>query len=469
MDETRLDETLSSFANADDIGSLTELANLLLKEKAVNQARRDERFRHGLRKCVDTVASGESDTEKLQGLSIAYRLGAASKPVATDVRRLAVPHLGAPLPPLEILEDGEDRYYASLALSDAQGEWVVDFAARAVAREETAEKARSTVARRLISLVPLSEAINKITAEIRQLSFTTENPAESASKRLRRIIAAIRPAIISEIVPPGNDLGKSLGALFTGPFLGKHQSLDTKALEQLAAECCALVYDILRTQLSVLAEPDIYESLSPVRKWMGSGMWARFSNTNDSGQRVVESLEDALVLLGKQGVTDQRLLDKLTLFTESKKSAEKRANRLAKDHPELGDEVREWLSRFGQTRSKPVLTSMDESRESSSDADIASLLILAESLRCNPHKSSAKIEQLVGEIHTLAKKRGLQLALEVGATAEYSASAHELAGGPRQGVRNVKVVSPLVQRQQPNGVVTIVRKALVEPIGGGDE
>jgi len=469
MDSPTLDKVLNEFASSTTVEQLTRISHRLLKEKLVNKARHDERFQKGVANCVALVRTEAPDREKLQALATAYRLGATSKPVAKMVRNLTEPALKNELPPLDLLPDGEDRYYASLAILDADGDWVAAFTARGIAREETAEKARTTLARRLVSLVPIADALSYVASELNDLTFQTENPAESAARRLRRVIAAFRSPITDQPVPPGEDLGSALYSLFVSPFKGARSTPDAKTTERLAEECCGLVYDILRTQISVVAEPSIYRSLAPVRKWIGPRLWPRFISSSASGTRVLSSLESALVLLGKQGVTDKQLLETLELFTGSRDEARRRSAQLSAEHPELDDEVREWLSRMGRTRSTPYLSSMDEARESSSDELVAALLVAAYLLRTQSGELSPLVKQLVTDAETLASARGLAIRLEPGDVVDYSPAAHHLTSGSGEGGRKVHVLRPLVERQNPDGVVKVIQKALVDPSGGGHD
>ncbi|GGY18865.1 hypothetical protein GCM10008098_08730 [Rhodanobacter panaciterrae] len=463
MDDQNLIELLAAFSQSNRIPDLVWAAEAMLAAKVVNKVRQDHMFEVGLRNLL--VSTPEQPYEKLKAIATAYRLGATSKPVMTIVRRYASDALTHQLPALELLTDGQDRYYASLSLLDARGSWVLDYVARGVAREETAETARVVLARRLMQSLPVAEGLARISAELESVTFETEKPGESAAKRLIRVISAIRPAIVSELVSPGEDLGRALRTFFRSPFSRVGAPPHGNVANGLARECCALVYDVLRTQITVVADPDVYRSLSPARDWVGISLWPRFVKNNKAPESVLGALESALVLLAKQQVTDQRLLDVLLLFVSSRDEAAARTSRLAESNSGLVPEVRDWLARFGRMRTTAVLTSMIDAKDAGSDPAIASLLITADLLERSKEESTRRAAltvRLREEISSLAHSRGLVLSLEAGDVVEYSPAAHELVGGHAMGVGQVRVLKPLVERIGTNGIRTVVHKALVE-------
>ena len=472
-----LSRALDCFGTAATIGELEDGATALLKGKLVNKAREDQRFRAGLQTCFKITAP---DTDRLKAVSIAYRLGATSKPVMRMVRPLAVLALVRELPPLDLLTNGEDRYYAALSVNDVDAPWVPQFAARGITLEENAETARYTLARRLFSDRSVADAMTLLADNLATLTFKTEKPTESAAKRLRRVVAAIRHAIVEKPIPPGDDLGKALKKLFESPFANVEPALESELSEELSSECCALVHDILRTQLSVVADPEIYRSLQVARYWITPLLWPGFLRSDVRVANVRAALEDAILLLAKQGVTDQALLDALAFFFATREEAASRTKQIAENNTGLDARVREWLVRFGRARSTPVLSSMTDAREANSDPAIASLLVLAESLKNVPENTDAVtgavptletvrppqiMNRLISEIGQLAGARGLSLRLKPGEIVEYSQHAHELVGSAQMGMRHVRVVRPLVERRGADGIVAVIQKALVEALG----
>ena len=468
--EELLDDLLTKFSRAERLQGRISAAESMLTAKLVNKGRGDPRFEEGVGLLL--TAKAESPAERMKAVATAYRLGASSKPVRAMVEKIAPATLELPLPPLELLTDGQDRYYASLSVFDTDAEWVLSYAARGVAREETAETARVVLARRLLRSVPIADGLSRISAELERVVFETEKPAESAAKRLVRVISSIRPAVVAEPLPPGSELGDTLRAFFRSPFSTIGRPSHGSATNALARACCELVYDILRTQITVVADPEIYRSLSPVREWIGIALWPRFVKNNKAPQNVLGALESAIVLLAKQQIADLRLLDVLLLFVASRDEAVSRTARLASSNPGLAADIRDWLATFGKVRKTPILGSMSEAREAGSDPAIAALLVSASMLDdgCDEERSrAAHTQRLISGIRSLASARGLALKSQVGNVVEYLPAAHELAGGHTLGVRQVRILAPLVERIGKDGTRTVIHKALVEAEGAHSE
>jgi hypothetical protein len=473
-EQSSVDQVLDRFSSARSISDLNESAALLLKGQLLSKTRDDPRLLQGIEHCFEITTPA---ADQLKGIAIAYRLGEASKPVMRQIRPIARSVLVHQLPPLDLLTDGEDRYYASLSIMDADGPWVSQFAANGIAREETAETARTTLARRLFSNESLADALRLIGNCLAQVTFLTEKPRESAARRLRRVVAAARRAIVLKAIPPGRNVGQALQAIFNAPFAKLGGPPEGELSWELASECCGLVHDILRTQLSLVADPEVYRSLSTAKSWITPPEWVLFVREDPALGHVRSTLEEAVLLLAQRKVTDPALLDALAMFFPTRDEAAKRTRRIAEDNEGLDEDVREWLARFGRHRVTPILSTMTEARDSKSDSAVASLLVLAESLRTllqNTDRTASAddprnqvfimVNRLVDEIVTLASARDLSVRLAPGDIVEYSENAHELIGGRQLGVRNVRVIQPLVERRGSNGVSAVIRKAIVSPV-----
>lgn len=470
MNATQLNGILDRFANAHSVSELNDCVRTMLKDRLVKDAREDPRFRAGVHRCFEVLAP---PADRLLAISLAYRLAESSKPVMSAVRPIASQALAAELPPLELLSDGEDRYYASLSTQDADYPWVIPYVANAIAREETAETARSNLAARLLSSENLSDSLRLLARNLATARFPTEKPEESAARRLRRVILAIRPTLVGTPISPGDDLGPALRAFFLSPFRATPRMPEGRVAQELASECFALVHDTLRTQISIVADPAIYQALLVLKEWVPSTTWGPFVTSDSHAGAVRAALEGAIVLLAKQGVTDTALLEALSIFFGNREGAVRRAAEISKENTGLEASVREWLTRFGRTRTTPVLSSMSEAKDANLDESIAHLVLLADSVRASLREVRQKysetvdvraIDQLAAEVSHLASARQLSTRLAAGDIVEYSQHAHELAGGHRLGVRLVRVIQPAVERQGDHGLATVVRKALVEAI-----
>ena len=136
--------------------------------------------------------------------------------------------------------------------------------------------------------------------------------------------------------------------------------------------------------------------------------------------------------------------------------------RILAEIPGLSEQVRDWL--LGATAPK-ILASLEESGMRRVDDIIAEALIHTGSQ--SPERtvaSSAHSDLMRAAVEEVARARGLEIALSVGETVDYSPLDHALEGGSRMGVRHVRILQQQVRAQHANGTFRIVRKALVTPV-----
>ena len=465
-DTANNDLLLSDLTAANDVASSVRLVEQLLHSKRVSDLRESASF-NGWIESSARIFAAASPEERLSLLAAMYRLGASSKPVMDLVEKAFDPLLEEALPPIEKLASGDDRFYVSLAVTRKRQPWSAAYAAHAIAVEDAGEKARKNFSDGLASWVDLSSLIDGIARELRGVTFGTEKPGESAAKRLTRVIAALRPAVIAVPMEPGDNLGLSLEALFRAALDVAPLDEGSAASKKAASECCGLVYDVLRTQIEVIADAPIYRSLEQVARWTSPSLWPRFVRMDPNAALVLRSLERAIVLLARRGTTDLALLGLLQFFLGPREAAAKRAAEIADSRPDIPADVRDWLARFGRTREGGRLSSMEEARDVGTDPAIAAALVyvweIRRQLAALPQSTKPPgLDRLMSSIEHLAKSRGLSLRLEPGEEVEYSGRAHELVGGTDLGVRNVVVVVPLVERTSSGGVPAVVRRAVVE-------
>lgn len=445
----------------------------ILQSKRVNALREDPRFALGLKQVVE-IAKAAEPRAGLQLIAVLYRAGASSRPVAKMVRVFAAPLLSSPLPPVELLESGEDRFYLAQAVVANWHDWSFAYAAHAIASEDTAEKARRVFAEGLAARTSLSGLISAVANELRSVQYATERPAESAARRLARVVAAIRPALVATPMAAGEELGGALETLFRSAQAAAEPEEGSAAGERAASECCGLVYDILRTQIEIVTDAAVYRSLEYAARWMSAKLWPHFVGTDLNASGVLRSLEQAIVLLARRGTTDAELLALMQFFVGSKDAAAKRAAKIAANRADIAPDVREWLSLYGQSRGGARLTSMDDAKDAGTDPPIAAALVAAWEVR---HLNSLEAEnsklpgvrRLLASLEDVAQRRRLFLRLIPGDIVEYSAHSHELMGEERMGVRRVTVVTPMVEKVASNGTRSVVLRAIVKEQESGNE
>ena len=159
---------------------------------------------------------------------------------------------------MQLLTDADDRLNLARACAQMSAGWLPAYLAKAIAEEETGEKARTEMMAALLARSPdLATALRELVNAFQALRPSTEDPGGTAAKRLARTLAALRNTLLEVELDAGDEPGKALYEMLALPLsnLGKPQT--EKVQIDLAREALLTVHDIVRTRISVVADPQI--------------------------------------------------------------------------------------------------------------------------------------------------------------------------------------------------------------------
>jgi hypothetical protein len=220
-----------------------------------------------------------------------------------------------------------------------------------------------------------------------------------------------------------------------------------------------------------------------VRGWYRQSDWEEFAERSEASRLLARDIAEAIELLVRAGVTDDVLYSRLVVASGSEENARRTAKEILSRLPGLNEDLARWLSGAPMKRSSTLAT---ESQMLGVDEALADLMIdsarmkeLAETISRDvlpevaimvSHAGGA-MDRLIGLIRStanavegVAHSRSLRVIGSVGDVVEFSPLEHEMAGGPRPGIRSVRVVRPGVDAPSGAGGRRIIRKALVEPL-----
>lgn len=484
--EAAISKLLDQFSGGKILDDRLDALPELITRKALHGLRDDPKFASALRHLGELAASGTDDEARLRSIAALSRISKVKSLSKTTVAFLASA-LTEPLPDLTLLKDSDDRYYVASALPWSKEQWILEYAGNWAVQEKQAEKSRRALIEVLFRQLPSLAAVFEALAwHLKALKPETKNPGDSIARRLERVIQALRPTAVNELIDPGLDAGQRLQEMLRAAFsgVGRPESLeDTKSVIN---EIGALLHDVARTQIALVADASLYGALDVPRAWMKPPEWGYLAEKSPSLRLVAKDIRDALTLLAKQGVTDSQLYEQFVSACGSRESALAHAAEIADQHPEIDESTRQWLRAGGKVKQRATPAALDESRELSADPVLGELMIDAEQLReglagiSDDLRSELRILEpslaepidvlanrcraVLSDITAIASKRQLVIRGEKGDVVEYSPALHELAGGYRQGVRKVRIVHPMVLRQSATTASDIVRKALVEEV-----
>lgn len=309
----------------------------------------------------------------------------------------------------------------------------------------------------------------------------TEAPGETIARRLTRTLSTLRDALLDSELDAGDGLGKALHALVAGPLSAIGKPQDEKVRIDLSREALLALHDIVRTRMSVTADPEMYRVVDYCRKLCGGGTWP--DELRKPLERLITDVTEALVLLGRQGQCDQDLVDQLQVLCNYPERAQAVARDLAAKHPELPEQVRDWLERGRQRVVRKASEAAVEAAVSNADESIGLALQaarqarqLSEGLRqplaasieiYEPTLASAakelldRVQVLAVQVEQTASLRSIALYGTPGEEVEMAAKFFNVVGNaPRQ---RMIVLQPAVVRLRPDGSVgDVVTKGLVE-------
>lgn len=429
------------------------------------------------------AALGETDApHRLLAIAESIRLGQVVKRWAKEIAQDLAPAFESELPPMHLLKEADDRLNLARACAQMSAPWLSAYLAQAIAMEETGEKARGECIFALLARSSsLADAIGRMAAAFEEVRPSTEAPGDSLARRLTRTLSALRDGIMESELEAGHQLGGALYGLVAGPLIAVGRPQEDKVQTDLAREALLTVHDLVRTRLSLVTDPEVYRVVEYVRRLCGGGSWP--SELKRPLERLVTDVTEALVLLGRQGQCDQLLLGQLTVLTNYPERARVLACELSARHPELPENVRDWLEKGRQRTVRQASDASVEAAASRADESIGLALqaarrarLLGDSLR-EPLKASLEVYEpsllpatqdlmdrlkvLAVQVEQAAALRSLDLYGVPGTEVEMSPKFFEVIGGvPRQ---RMTVHQPAVVRKRPDGSIgDVVTKGLVD-------
>ena len=444
---------LAIFAGSTVPSERRDALSALIANKFLPKNADTEEIHLGREQLLRDAASSIDPLRQLLAIAEAVRLTQVVKRWLPEVSKKLQAVFEKELPPLHLLPEADDRLNVARACSLMQSGWLVGYLAQSIADEEQGEKARAELMSSLLLRVgSLSEAVEALSKCFENVRPQTEEPATSIARRLTRTLYAFRAALVELDIETGPRLGKSLQQLVSGSFVEAGRPQDEKVQTELSKEVLLTVHDIVRTRISIVAEPSIYLPVSYCKQLCG-GSWP--NELTKPLAKLAGNVSEALVLLGRQGMRDQMLLGQLDVLSKYPERAKAMARELALRHPELSEEVRDWLE-FGRVRpERAVSSSAQEYAASNADAAIglalqaarrveqvteglrerllSSLEIFEPALLGVTKEALDKAKALTIQVEQAASLRNLQLLGIPGQEVDASPKYFEVIGGePRQ-------------------------------------
>jgi hypothetical protein len=482
MTDAGLGNLVHSFGQGTVQQQYDALRTLILQRKH-HAAAKESVFNEGIERLYRTAVEASGENDKLLALATLGRLASTIKrmrgPVYEEVSRILI----KPLPPPSLLSEPEDRSYVGFLCERADPQWAIEYCARAVVFEEAGEQARVAFMKALIVLTgDLASAIGALVPFLQEYRPTTEDPGTSVTRRLRRIMAALREAVAETLTEPGEEPGRQLSTAIMAAFKGVEPAKLLEPLFDTADEAAAVIHEMVRLRFSLATEAATYASLKLLRERMSARDWERCVAESESMKRVASDISEAILILARQNIADVKLASELNTAAGSPRKGKSRLNKLAKQAG-LPTEMKTWLV-DGTLQEEPVEEQKGESRQLSEDSQLGDILV--DSLRFRTLEKTAaqllpeltildpRISEEISKLtrtgismcdalDALGRRRDLRVRGNVGDEEAYAPLEHEVIGGS-VGSRRVRIIRPVVEQVREDGVAFVICKGLVEPI-----
>lgn len=465
--------------------SLQEILTILIKQRTLARLAKEEAFGEVLMGIGELISDSESEEDRLKAFTSAARISAVAKTVKPRVEAMLRKSCSGPLPPASLLEDADARLYIATGLKMLDGDWIAKYAAISAVEEESGEKARAEFLAALIDRsVDLATALRHLVEPLSQFAAATENPGDSTARRFRRLVSALRPAMVNNLSPAGPDVARQLKDLVHAVFRNNRVPESADLKEAVAEDLASLIHDLVRTRVQVMADSVLYSAIELPRSWFDAAYWRYFAQQSPAIKLLTQDLTDAVILLGKQGLASDGLARELAKLLGSRDEARSVLRNVGELRADLPSNIRNWLitgrtsgalegseatvsSAHGALDSRIATALADSQRLEDAIASIspdatAELGLINPSLAASVGSLASRASVLLKQVLQMAERRNLRIAANRGDIQDYSPVTHTVFDN-KQPTPRVRLITPLIERVSAQGAEVVV-KAIVEPV-----
>ncbi|BDY07056.1 hypothetical protein F0521_40970 [Ferrimonas sp. YFM] len=366
---------------------------------------------------------------------------------------------------IEALEDGDEKYYASLCLAELNQPWLAEYCLNQAVDIDTAEKARrvllSTALSKFGSLAGFLLSTSKVFPTLKAIDSD-----DTRYKRARRLSSVSSDVIRQWEGDVGYSPGVALSEWFSSVTMTSRKDVDVSVLVDLIDDTLSILLRVIELRFSFALIAETYSVLDRARTTFKHDVWVEIMRRSQFLEKVRTALKESALVLARQNSTDKGLMDSLRFAYYSKAQARAAIIAHFSSAHELDPDVREWWERAGDVSSPKRVA--EHKVSNSDDQQIGSLLINVEesktvmekleravvpmlevmepALSENVKKAALSYGEISETARHLAKMRKLKHMGLKGAVLDYNPLQHEMLGGHQYGVRKVKVLRDGIQK-----------------------
>lgn len=337
--QSLFDQFAQTSESAVRVSALSELMTL----KALPKRSDDPRFDQGMGHWIATANTLQAEaSERLLAIAEVIRATQQLKKTKQpELFKRLHPAFQIELPPLHLLEDPEARLNVARACSMLDVPWVQRYRAVSIA-SETSSKTRAEMMAGLVgNAASIVDVLDSLTKPFEEVQPETENPADSLARRLKGTLEVFRSTVLASLIDAGEDVGLTLDRFIRNTMASTGRPKDESVQFELTREVALTLHDLVRSRFSLATEPKTLLALQYCRSFFSGASWPK--EVQGEMNLLVQDVSEALVMLGRMGIPNQDLLNRLELVCGLKERARYVANSLADTHPEMDEVIRTWL------------------------------------------------------------------------------------------------------------------------------
>lgn len=453
-----------------------EALRKLISIKAHARIANNPTFKSAVNSIAVTAADDlSSEEDRLLSVAILARLWSAVRSMRNAYKDLISEALRTELPTMQGKIDVDDRVYIGKACALVGYQWVPKYCSYAAVMEESGEQARESLLIALIGCVErLDIALEHLRSPLSNYIPDTEEPGVSVARRLRRILSALRKALIEVSPNSGDNPGEVLYEMVKDAFAGVRVSSDETGMSEVVEEVAATINEIIKMRFSLATQSSTYKALSASKKLISEYAWEKLAKKSSPLKGVIRAITESILILAKQGVPADDLVKCLIIAMGNGQKARESLGEIA-NASGLSPAIRNWL--VNGTYEAPTNNGTNRGESQIIDENIELADLLVDSLRYRKYiddqtklkeleSVSSTIKPLVNYglglcdlVAAMAKRRGLMTTDKIGSEIEYAPAEYDLVAQGTN-IRRVKVIRPSVHQLRKDGLRLLVRKGI---------
>ena len=476
------DQTLQT----SDVRALNDILTQAMSRQEHNSAIEGGQLESIANRVVE-LSKGADETEKFFALAVLARLTAVARG-REEIVTAAIPRIELDSYPdideLGDLKDANWKLYAAQGLRHRTDKAADEYRLVQIFRLNAAGKARQELLHQVLERIGNTAAFLATLAE-KGSALSEVTTSTTRRTRVRRICTDLVTILQTWNGPVGADPGSKLAAL-----------TDTLVTRRIATESHPDLWAIIDALLEVgsqaierrfsnALDPASFRVLTHASKAIGLGLWNRFLEQSKHIETMRTLLLETVLILARQSKTDGEYTRLLRTTFNSENDAKTKITEHLSTATDLMPQVLEFWSSLGD-KSRAASRTHKQQVGKSEDDRIAQLLLDIErmelgidrmenqvltGLQISDPPAAAQVrntitgyKQIEQHANALARLRKLvTMKIRPGSRIDYNPAHHEMLGGYRPDVNEVKVVRDGVKKHFGGATITIV-KPQVKPL-----